>query len=704
MHQGNFGSAQYTQGGIISSGPLRGIQFVGTKGTPAPFNFGPHPANAGFCYDCSANTFTGAGTFGIPRLTAPYHNTVLFALGSYRLTDNIKATLQLNFGQNFEENTTTARTSTVTVKPDNAYLDPTIAADMTTLGITSFPLGIFNINNTDPRHYTMEALSRNVGVVYNKSTRALERAVFSLDGSIGNDWSWNAYAQDSQVHEVQYNPSDSLTANYNKAVDAVRVTAANKGTSGFAVGNIVCRSSLTDPTNGCVPMDIFGVGVVSDAALDYVDPGLTGKANENIGRFVMQQAVISASAQGTLPWQLPAGQIAVAFGAEYRHEQQTNVADPAGFDAVAGWGAGNYNSVQAQYNVKEAFLEVDAPIIKNGFVQSLDWNSAGRVTDYSTSGTVETWKIGLTSQVNDDIRLRTTLSEDIRAPIISELFYGAAYSRNQQVDPKTGLNVFATTSNSGNPDLKPEEASTISGGVVLTPTWLDGLQISADWYSINIKKAIFTTNTTQIEAQCALGVAIYCADIHYGDPRFSMDYPGALNYIESKPQNASSETTSGLDFQADYIMDLFNGNLDWHMVGNYNDEHTRTALGKTYDGAGVLDGTDAAYTSTPKLRVNLSATYTEGPWSGTVQTRITGAAVLNNAWTNGVDVDNNDVPAVPISTCAAATSGTAIFNSMARSTMSPTCRRRIFLPPGAGPAPTRRSMTASAGPSVSDFA
>ena len=70
----------------------------------------------------------------------------------------------------------------------------------------------------------------------------------------------------------------------------------------------------------------------------------------------------------------------------------------------------------------EGFVEIDAPIIKNGFVNSLDFTGAGRMTSYSTSGLVETWKLGATSQVNDDIKLRTTWSVDIRAPQLNELF------------------------------------------------------------------------------------------------------------------------------------------------------------------------------------------------------------------------------------------------------------------------------------------
>jgi outer membrane receptor protein involved in Fe transport len=177
----------------------------------------------------------------------------------------------------------------------------------------------------------------------------------------------------------------------------------------------------------------------------------------------------------------------------------------------------------------------------------------------------------------------------------------------------------------------------------LTPHWVSGLQLSFDWYSINIKSAIFTPTAAQVVAQCAAGQAEYCADMLYGVPGFPMQYPGALNLVILNPQNAASETTSGLDFQADYAMELFSGSLNWHAIANYNDERTKTAAGVKYDGAGSVGG-DNPFAQRPKFNGSLAATYTQGPWSGTVQGRFLGSAVLNNAWRSGIDVDNNAVP------------------------------------------------------------
>ena len=200
------------------------------------------------------------------------------------------------------------------------------------------------------------------------------------------------------MRESQKLYNNSLTPRYNFAVDAVRVTAANQGTSGLAIGSIQCRALLQGnaAAAGCQPLNMFGTNVASQQALLYVNPGRDPASgildNETIA---LNQDVVAGSMQGVLPWGLPAGPVAVAFGAEYRHEQGGVIsADPLG--AAGQWAAGNFVPYRGQYHVEEGFLEIDAPILKDSIVQSLDFNAAGRLTSYSTSGLVETWKLGLT--------------------------------------------------------------------------------------------------------------------------------------------------------------------------------------------------------------------------------------------------------------------------------------------------------------------
>jgi outer membrane receptor protein involved in Fe transport len=176
----------------------------------------------------------------------------------------------------------------------------------------------------------------------------------------------------------------------------------------------------------------------------------------------------------------------------------------------------------------------------------------------------------------------------------------------------------------GNPNLQPEKAVTVSGGIVLTPHWVEGLTLSADWYSINIHGSIFSTGYQSVLNRCGAGETIYCNQI-------TLDGAGHATNINVFPLNAATESVSGLDFQANYTTPFLDGNVDLMAVGNYVDQQSRSALGITYDSAGALGGSPDSYASSqPKFRATLGATYNEGPWSVTAQTRLIGSARLSN--------------------------------------------------------------------------
>jgi outer membrane receptor protein involved in Fe transport len=656
----NVGQSQATQGGLITgcgaainpalplsitnaaasaSCSLRGVQFVGQAATPTPFNFGN--VSGPFSYGGSAETAEA----DLDHLTIPLHTFTAFEHTRYNITDNISASVELNYGKSYSENNSYVynRLANLPISIDNPYLPASIKAQMTTPYVY---IGTNNMNNmgTTGSHLVANSLDseeQSLGIPVSTNRRQLFRGVASLDGSIGEDWSWNAYAQhgEARVHTVVIN--NVLKANYNNAVDAVLAPAGNA--LGVPAGTIVCRSSLTNPTNGCAPLDVFGTGNASAAAINYI----TGPARKggNWALSVLNEDVFAGSMQGQLPadWSLPAGRIAVAFGGEYRKEAARVTADANA--QVVGWSVGNFAGFTGQYNVMEGFGEVTVPVLKDEFVQSLEFNAAGRLTSYSTSGLVETWKLGLTSQVNDDVRLRSTWSFDIRAPDLQELFATGFSVLATQPDIHNGNNpVSAYTLQGGNPNLKPEKSTTVSGGVVLTPHWVDGLSLSLDYYSINIKGAIATIATNVILAQCQAGVQAFCNQLTFNGPIGPLGNP-SLSQVATVPINANSQDVSGIDFQADYHFPILTGDMDLHLVGNYIDSQDQTAAGvPTFDYAGSV-GPDSAVRGIPKFRGTTSATYVEGPWQGTVQGRFIGSAKLNNAW-GALDVDNNGLPFV----------------------------------------------------------
>jgi outer membrane receptor protein involved in Fe transport len=288
--------------------------------------------------------------------------------------------------------------------------------------------------------------------------------------------------------------------------------------------------------------------------------------------------------------------------------------------------------------VTEGFLEAGVPLLKDVLVDSVDFNAAGRVTNYSTSGTVETWKTGLTSQLTDSVRIRGVVSRDIRAPNLSELFSTGVPSTNSAIDPHTGQNVFIYTVAGGNPNLKPEIGHTWSAGMVVTPTAIPRLSLSADYYNINLTNAIVSIGAATILANCNAGQTAFCNQLVFNGPN------GALSAINTYPINVDSYKTSGLDFQADYSHPLFQGALSLRLLGNYMFTETQVQLGTTVDYAGAVGG-DSPVQGFPQLRFTTSATYSQGPVSFTVQERVIGSAVLVNSWTSK-DVDNNNIPAV----------------------------------------------------------
>ena len=656
IHVRNTGQSQFTEGGLIRSNTaggigssiaansLAGTQFV-ANGQAVPFNFGTIAADRpAVCYaGCSGNAQNQIGA--LLMLAVPYHTTTAFAYTSYQLTPNIKASLQLNYGVLKERNSGQSRQSTVAIPADNAYLPASIANQFGTLSngynaltgaggtITaptqSVTIGTLNINNLDlNKPFTVAEVCNTVAEPCLRLGRALARGVFTLEGALGNDWSWNAYAQHSQLREHQVADVDNYGPRYNFAIDSVKVTPTNRGTSGLPIGSIQCRARVqgNSAANGCVPLNVFGNGVASQEAIIYVNPGRdpnSGILNREI--ILLNQTVLSASMQGVLPWGLPAGNIAVAFGGEYRHEQASqsqidpvNVSNP--------WPAGNFKPYAGQYSTREGFVEADIPLLKDNVVQSLSANIAGRMTDYSTSGLVETWKLGLNSQIDENIKVRGTWSLDIRAPLISDLFSPGTIGVGTVEYPPGTAAYQVNSSTGGNPALQPEKAVTTSIGIVLTPQFVPGLSMSLDWYSINIHGGIYSTGGQTIINRCLQGESVYCQFLVFSPSQFGGTKPYQINQL---PANASSIKTSGLDLQADYVMDLFEGNLAWALVGNYTSELTQTAIGITYDSAGAL-GSPLSYASgnVPKTRGTLSATYSEGPWSGTIQGRFLGGAVL----------------------------------------------------------------------------
>src|SRR6185437_8544054 len=284
--------ANFGLGTSAAANALRGIQFVGPNAQAVPFNFGIGNITPGTnvlgtnCYACSGNPDSNI-TNQSPN-AVPFHAYNLFSYTSYKLTPDITASVMLNYGWKAENNiANNGRASTRTIAVDNAFIPDVVRAQMIAQNIPSISLGTGAIENlTNRRDVSMFNLSKSIAQNYVQNYRQLYRGVFTLNGAVnllGEDWTWNAYAQNSSVRERQRNPYNTIDKNFNNAIDSVVVQATgpnslgggnpilaqqvtgilkNAGVPVPAVGSIACRSTLTTTTYGVVTDPVTGFNSV----------------------------------------------------------------------------------------------------------------------------------------------------------------------------------------------------------------------------------------------------------------------------------------------------------------------------------------------------------------------------------------------------------------------------------------------------------
>jgi outer membrane receptor protein involved in Fe transport len=258
-------------------------------------------------------------------------------------------------------------------------------------------------------------------------------------------WDWNAYYQHGKTKADELLHSTFNFARMNAATDAVFHPDS---------GEIVCRTSIANPGNGCVPINRIGIGGVSQQALDYImGPSQPYRSQE------FTQDVIAFNMSTNDLFQNWAGPVSFATGFEAREDAITGDVDPI---HNAGWLYGNYRVTDGSSRVAEAYVESVFPLSDN-----MDINAAYRVTNYEYSGTANTWKVGFSWQPIEDVRLRITRSHDIRAPNLSEMFdAGRARTNTVNLFPSMQAAQFLENT-TGNIALIPEEADSLGIGMVV---------------------------------------------------------------------------------------------------------------------------------------------------------------------------------------------------------------------------------------------
>ncbi|PMG31740.1 TonB-dependent receptor [Shewanella sp. 10N.286.52.C2] len=292
---------------------------------------------------------------------------------------------------------------------------------------------------------------------------------------------------------------------------------------------------------------------------------------------------------------LDAGAVAFAIGVEYRHESGYYNPDPV---IIAGEGtAAQQDPTDGSFDVFSVYQEVSVP-----FTEKLTGEFALRYDDYSTFGSAATWKVGLTYEATDDLMLRTVAATGFRAPSVSELFGGNSGSFDFLDDPwGNELDDQILVNYTSDENLDAESSESYTAGLVYSPSYVDGLSITLDWWRFKIDNAI-----ARLDVQAGLN-SCFANDISACET-FNIGADGNLDHLTNPLTNVGYQDTSGIDFNLAYSFEAFG--LDWKINNDLTHLIKFEQDGQNYTGTiGGMFGGYAEY----KNNFNISAR--QGDWS-----------------------------------------------------------------------------------------
>ena len=414
--------------------------------------------------------------------------------------------------------------------------------------------------------------------------RDFYRFVVGLDGSFAdNRFRWDASYNYGQVLENQVSQGQVNVVNFRDAL-AVQQDFDDLNGNGSTT-DAICISADAR-ANGCTPANIFGAGSISQDAVNYIQAQGTYQTN-------IKQHVAQANISGTL-FDLPAGGLGVAVGVEYRKEESSSDNDSL---TNQGLNAGNVlPDTRGSFDVREAFGEIRIPLLADKpFFRSLEVGASGRISDYSTIGTVYTYSGTATWQPVRDVRLRGTYSRAVRAPNVGELFAGLSQTfPSGLTDPCVGIgatgggvlgdqcraapgvndNIAANGSftlnqadvqgisgfNGGNPNLEEERSTSYTGGIVINPVSIPALRnlsLTVDYYNIKIENVIASFGRQFSLDQCYNQAnQTFCDLITRRANPTAVNSSGSIDLINALAVNAAIFQTEGIDATVNYSLPL----------------------------------------------------------------------------------------------------------------------------------------------------
>jgi outer membrane receptor protein involved in Fe transport len=587
-------------------------------------------------------------TGALNYLFLPLERYNFFSRGSYEINDNAEVFGQFVFA-NYTATTTLAPTPAAgnpAAPGGTGFLvpvtNPFIPAQLKTL-LASRTGDTANVNGAGANEdFLVNKRFSALGGRVSTNSNNVYQGLVGLRGDLTNEFSYEVYAAygRNEITEIQ-------EGNISKS-------AVNQLLQSPSGGANLCAGGF----------DPFGITELSNACASFI--GRTSKNTEFI-----EQRLVEAVLTGPL-FTLPAGEVNIALGADYRADTYSFVPDALlSTGDVAGFNA--QQPIEGTVDVYELFGEADLPILANlPFVNELSLNLGYRYSQYSSVGQVHSYKAELNYEIIDPLRLRASYQRAVRAPSIGELFSpqnqsfpgigvptttgtggdpcdtrGAFRLGNKggsaaavralclaQGVPTAAIDTYEFNQNQvasitgGNPNLEEETATTYAVGLVFRPKFasplLERFSASVDYYNIEIIDVISTIGaSTQISA-CfnANGENPTLSPTNFFCTLFGRD-PATGNITNPTLTNANLAVleTAGIDVQVDYGFDLDAigldprfGSIDFNLVVSYLENYTETDLPGAIPEE--LKETVEAFTlgtAFPEYKILAGATYRVGP-------------------------------------------------------------------------------------------
>ena len=608
------GTFQESGSSTIPEGIVRAPRHDFGSGSLDPIMFdsngGPLP------YDPATDFYNYAP---VNYIQTPLKRTTAGAFLNYDLNDNVEFYSEISVAYNDPSSNVAPVPAAgfFAVNPDNPFFSPEmqqIAAD------EFFPLGPGIVGMVFGRRL------EELGPRTITANHEYSRLVFGFRGAINEVWDFDAWYTYTKGEEDQFFLND---ASYSRMQQGLLVDPVTM--------------ECFDPSGGCVPLNLFGAGNLSPEGLAY----MRYEPFKNVTK--REQNLLSAYMRGA-PFNSWAGPINIAFGIEYRDDSGNFQADEVLFsDDTLGYRADA--SVNGEESVYEFYTEASIPLAEGvAWAEYVGLEVGGRISEYDHAGQVETWKIGGEWQLPVPVKFRTMAQRSVRAPNLAEAFTeqgtetGSFGGNNVENDPcsagndpvgsgftdhciATGLpasevGTWTRTAGfqtdfvfGGNPEVEPEVADTFTAGLVFDMDWLQGMQVSVDYFHLEVEDTIGELDASLACFDLANTAQEFCGNLERDPLTYNVDR------VYEPYINRGLFTVRGIDTQANLEADLPGGaGLSVGVIWTHTLESSfqETSFGTQFECSGYF-GWPCAFerwtVTYPENRVNVNLGYFSGDFS-----------------------------------------------------------------------------------------